>query len=300
MQKRFIIPVLALAFTLWVFTGDQPKETEHGIIKKVTEQTQLFFVRRKVWNLGKSVELFNIKGQISEQQFYDGSICNSKYIYTYNNFDSLGHVIWFTGESLTPQKIELFKYDSLKRKVQNLTYEINKITQDTTLYEITTWFYDNVNRPYKTIVEHLNGNDSVATLVNIMTDTYDKRSLVIADTFVSKTKEGTSTYVTNYQHDDKGHILSKLGGLSGDSIYYKTNKMGKVIEEREQYGSFVRKVHRYWYDENGNEIKTYLDYDGGQTYEFVYDKNNKLLREYRPGSFMLLFRPVVTYKYEYY
>lgn len=300
MQKRFIILILVSAFALWTFTGAQPKETENRIIRKITAQTALFLVKRKVWNLDKSVELYNRKGLITEQQFYDGSTCDSKYIYTYNNFDSLSQVIWLTGESLSPQKIELFNYDSLQRKVQNLTYEINKKTGDTTLYERTTWFYDSSNRPYKTIVEHLNTTDSLTTHVNIMTDTYDSRKLVIADTFVSKTKEGASTYITNYQYDDKGHILRKFGGLTGDSIYYKTNKVGRVVEEKEQYGSFVRTVHRYWYDDNGNEIKTYLDYDGGHTYEFVYDKNNKLLREYRPGNFMLLFRPVVTYKYEYY
>ena len=83
-------------------------------------------------------------------------------------------------------------------------------------------------------------------------------------------------------------------------MYYKTNKKGQIIEEKEKSKDFVSQNNKYWYDQNGNKIKTVLDIDNGETYTFKYDKNNRLLKERLSGNFLYVLMTFNEYNYEYF
>ena len=147
MKKKLILAVLILAFLIWNFTADIFIATEPSPIKVVTKITGLhLFGKRRVWTFNKSEEIFNQQGRVVELLSYDGGVCDDKQIYTYNEFDSLEKSVWLTGKSLTPQKIEIWTFDSLNRKFQNLVYGISKVKPDTFMYEKTTWYYDELGR----------------------------------------------------------------------------------------------------------------------------------------------------------
>lgn len=288
-----------MVFVAWIWVGDNTTDTENKPIKKVTEIKGLYlFGKRKVWTIDKSEEFFNSKGQLTEHLFYnnDGT-CESKYLYKYTSFDSLEKIIWLTGEHLTPQQIEIWTYDSSKRKNKKLLYEITnaKIQPDTFLYEKEIYQYDTANRLYKTT-----SKSYYSESIYIKTYTFNYEGFIISDTFYTESKYDTSTDVTNYTYNSLGHIRTEFGGLSHDSMYYQTDSKGRIIEKKEQYGNFVRTCNKYWYDERGNQIKSFLDINDGYTYEYKYDKNNRLLKEYRAGGFLFILKYCVIYKYEYY
>lgn len=300
MRPKIIFGIAFIGFLLWILSGDLKQKAENRPIKKITETTGLYlFGKRKIWTFSKSEKIYNQTGKLIEHLFYDGKNCDNKYLYAYTEFDSLVKSTWLTGKDLTPQDLKIWTYDSLNRKYQNLEFEISKIELDTFLNEKTTWYHDNNGKRYKTIVEHFS-NRYPTTEVIIMTDNFDNAGLIISDTFYSANQFDTSIYITQYTYDSLHHIKTKFGGLSNDSIYYQTNNKGQIIEEKQQYGNFVRTCNKYWYDEKGNKIKTFLDIDNGHTYKYEYDDYHKLIREYRPGSFLFILSPCVIYEYEYY
>lgn len=297
MKKKLIWTTLLIAFLAWNFTSDIFVVTEPRPIRKVTEITALhLFGKRRIWTLEKSEEVFNQKGQTIEQLFYDGNVCDSKYIYAYSEFDSLKRVVWLTGKNLTPQKIEIWTFDSLNRKFQNLVYDVSKVEPDTFMSEKTTWYYDKFGREYKTVIEHFSDMYPDSEGTTIFTDIHNDRGQIVSTTMSSY---GASN-VTKYTYNEKGHVILKTGGLMDDSIVYVNNDKGKVLEEREVKNGLTLHCDKYWYDDKGNKVKVYLDNEGGHTYEYIFDKNNRLIKAYRPGSFLFILKPCVTYGYDYY
>lgn len=299
MKKRhYILISLLLTFTAWLLTGNFYKDTENKPIKKRIQKTGIFlFGMRNIWTISSNIEIYNRKGQIIEDQvFYNGNSCESKYIYKYNEFDSLQKVIWLTGKDLTPQKIEIYHYDNNKRPVQQLVYEISKLKPDTFMCEKTTWFYNDENRKYKTIITHYSKEYPSSAGITTMIDSFNEHGLVVADTF----KSTSGVYITNYTYDISGHIKTKFGGLTNDSIHYKTNKKGQIIEEMEKSNDFISQHNKYWYDQNGNKIKTDLEIDNGRTYTFKYDKHNRILKERLSGNFLYILMAFNEYSYEYF
>jgi hypothetical protein len=296
-MKKLIWAIVFIAFLTWNFTSDIFVVTEPKPIRKVTAtRAWHLFGKRKIWTLGKSEQVFNQKGQTIEQLFYDGDVCNSKYVYTYNEFDSLETIVWLTGRNLTPQKIKIWTYDRLNREFQNLVYEVSKAKPDTFMSEKTTWYYDKLGREYMTVIEHFSDLYPESAGVTTMTDVYDAKGQVISSIF-SSTHE---TNETQYVYNERGFVKLQTGGFMDDSILFETNYKGQVLERKEIKNGVTIDQHKYWYDKNGNEIKTFLDNEGGQTFEFKFDKHNRLVKEYRPGSFLFILKPCVTYSYDYY
>lgn len=296
--RHYILISLMLTFTAWLLTGNFYKDTENKPIKKRIQKTGIFlFGMRNIWTISSNIEFYNIKGQIIEDQnFYKNNVCDSKYIYEYNVFDSLQKVVWHTGKDLTPQKVEIYTYDNYKRPFQKLVYEISKLKIDTFMYEKTTWFYDIKNRKYKTVIENYSKEYPSTTGITTMIDVFNEKGLVVSDSLIST----SGAYITKYTYDKYGHKKTKFGGLTNDSIYYKTNKKGQVIEEMEKSNDFVSSKNKYWYDQNGNNIKTILDIDNGRTYTSKYDKNNRLLKERLSGNFLYILMAYNQFSYEYF
>lgn len=301
MRPKIIFGIAFIGFLLWILTGDLKQKAENRPIKKITKTTGLYlFGKRKIWTFSKSEEIYNQSGKLIEHLTYDGKNCEDKYLYAYTEFDSLVKSTWLTGNDLTPQDLKIWTYDSLNRKYQNLAFEISKIDSDTFLHEKTTWHYDQNGRRYKAIIEHFSNRYPRTEMSTIMTDNFNTNGLLVSNTHYSASHFDTSTYITQYTYDANNHIKTKFGGLSNDSIYYKTNERGQIIEEKVQFGSFVRTCHKYLYDGKGNKIKTFLDFDNGYVYEFEYDNFNRLIKEYRAGNLLFILKPCVTYEYEYY
>jgi len=297
-KRQYILTSLLLIFTVWLLLGNFQNDTENKPIKKRIQKTGFFlFGMRNIWTISSNIEIYNKKGQIVEKQlFYRKNVCKSKYIYEYNVYDSLQKVTWYTGKDLTPQQFEIYSYDNYKRPFQKLVYKISKLKPDTFMYEKTNWYYDNENRKYKTVIEKYSRENPSSSGITTMVDVFNEKGLVIADTFNST----SGIYVTKYTYDKFGHIQTKFGGLTNDSISYKTNIKGQIIEEMEKSNDFVSSINKYWYDKNGNNIKTILDIDNGRTYTSTYDKNNRLLKERLSGNFIYILMAYNQYRYEYF
>jgi hypothetical protein len=218
-------------------------------------------------------------------------------VYSYTPFDSLQQTIWLTGEQLHGQRMDVNEYDSLHRLHHQLVYQIN-LDADTSLEEKTAYFYNQKNQPVQTVHRIFNRQDTSVT-TSVFAYCYNPQGLVAtrAHTFRAQYIP-TRTTTTQYSYDSKGHLLAKLEE-SGDSIYYIRNVKGQLIEKRHPTHPLTL-TDKYWYDEWGNKIKTYLDIDEGRIYEFAYDSQNRLRKAYSPGSFLFLLKGCETYSYEFY
>jgi hypothetical protein len=300
MKFKTTIMIILIGFFIWGLTGDLPKETENKPIKKITETSGLCFGgRRNVWTIRKSEQIFNPKGQLIEYNFYGRNILRSKILYTYNDFDSLIRTEHFDS-TLKIEEIETYTYNAQKKHLTDIYYKINTISGDTNITEKTTWYYDALGRRYKKRIEtdeYYVGTPHNPTHTRVKIDVFNSQGLIIRDTFYSIRDTMTSTDITEYLYDEKNNRIAKFGS---DSIYYKRNEKGQITEEYLKDKDYSRIKAQYHYDERGNKIKTLLNIDDGFLYEFVYDKNNKLVKEYRPDSFLLLFQFCVIYDYEFY
>lgn len=312
-RKKIVISILIL-FLIWLSSGEKPTETKNRPIKeKISLSGWYFFGFRNLFTTEKTIERFNRNGNIIEQIFfYNGDSCRERIVYLYTPFDSLEKTIWFTGNPLTPHKFENILYDSLKRPLQNNEYEVRyrggKI--DTFLNEIKTHFYDINNKNYKTVINQFEENYLPPDYVKpyrkssggeIKTVKFDDNGRVISDTLrtiFDKDFGGKDEFeITNYIYDKKGFLKAKF---SKDSLYLQRNIDGKVIKEYEKNGNFTRQEKENTYDKFGNLTETWLNIDEGLNYRYIYDKNNRVIKEYRPGSFLLAFFPVIIYKFTYY
>jgi hypothetical protein len=313
-NKLLISILLFSSFLAWLFTGESREEAKNRPIKKKISSSEWCFLGiRKVWTTtDRTDELFNKIGNLIEQTSYSGGICQERIVYSYTSFDSLKQTIWFEGKPLIPYKFENVVYDSLKRISQTYEFEIRNTDgkTDTILNEKKTRFYDINNHNYKTVFEQFKENylppDYIKPYLKssggeILTRKFDYRGHVIADTsrtiFDKDIGSKDELSITNYTYDKNGFLKTKF---SKDSIYYYRNNSGKVIEEKEQYSEFISSDNKYEYDKAGNLIISWLNINDGLTYKYQYDKNNRLIKEFMPGNFLLIFFPVVTYKYEYY
>lgn len=300
MKKRYYFLITFVALLIWLLTGGNYTDSENNPIKKITKTTGLYLLgKRKIWTFDKHIEYYNSKGQLTRNDWYNGEdSIHWSYIYAYYPFDSLYKISWLTGSDLSVQKITEYKYDSLHRLIKKTESSVNKRTNDTTVYEIDRYYYDSLGRNHHSIMKHFSTPD---TTTSFFLKNYNTSGKVIQKIHQTRTnQQNREKYITTYTYDERGFIKYEFGGLSNDSLYYKTNDKGQVIEKKEQYGDFVRTCDKYWYDEYGNEVKTFLDIDSGHTYDFIYDKNNRLLIEYRPWSFFGLLRAGVKYDDEYY
>jgi hypothetical protein len=300
MKFKTTIIIILIGFFIWGLTGDLPKETENKPIKKVAQTHGLCFGgRRNVWTVRKFEENFNHKGQLIEYRFYSRGVLVGKTIYAYNDFDSIMRTEKFDRENKI-EEVDEYTYDTRKRHLTDIHYKINTISGDTNITEKTTWFYDALGRRYKKQVEtdeYYVGTPHNPTHTMVKTDVFNSQGLIIRDTFYSIRDTMTSTDITEYLYDEKNNRIAKFGS---DSIYYKRNEKGQLIEEYLKNKDYTRIEAQYHYDERGNKIKTLLNIDDGFLYEFVYDKNNKLVKEYRPDSFLWVFQFCVIYDYEFY
>ena len=305
MKRHYIIFSVILLFLIWLLTGNIIKESENKSIKKIQATSGLYlFGMRRVWTESSNIDFYNEKGQLLESEYFNnGNKCDSKHVYEYNSFDSLTKVVWLTGVNLTPQKIETYSYDSLRRPFQNMVFEIRKLKLDTFLYEKTTWYYS-LNRKYKSVIENFSKEYPSSEHVTTLIDIFNKKGLLVADSFLTEYKEagvGSELYITKYSYDKSGHIRSKFGGLTNDSIYYRANEKGQIIEEKEKQGNSIKSLKKSWYDRNGNEIKTsYKDIENNDTYTSRYDKSNRILKERLSGNFLYILMAYKEYHYEYY
>jgi hypothetical protein len=291
--------IILIGFSIWGLTGGSPKETENKPIKKITETKGLCFGgKRKIWTLDKSEKMFNQKGQLIDYRFY-GRRIDSKIVYAYNEFDSLVKATHFD-EALKIEEIYNYTYDNQNRHLTDVNYRIDTRNGDTTYTRKTTWYYDEYGRQYKKIIEtdeKYIGQRYIPTHTVIKTNVFNLKGLIIRDTYYSKSDTTRFTNITEYLYDEKNNRIAKFGSAS---IYYKRNEKGQLVEEYLKNKDYTRTKAKYWYDERGNKIKTFLKIDDGLTYEFQYDKNDKLIKEYRPDSFLLFFQICVIHEYEYY
>jgi hypothetical protein len=298
MRKTILLPTLAAVFLLWLVIDNNDNNSSTRPVKKITKASALLLGGKiPIWTFGKSVAEYNVKGQLLSTSYYNSQVCDSKYVYTYTPFDSLQQTVWLTGERLQAQRIERQVYDSLNRLHQKLVYQIN-LKADTTLEEKTIYLYNHKNQRVKS-VNHLFNTADTSVTTAVFAYHYNPQGRVVTSAFTFRALYiPTSTTLTHYSYDPKGRRLTKLEE-KGDSIYYIRNGKGQLIEERKRSYPLTL-TDKYWYDERGNKIKTYLDIDEGHIYEYAYDSQNRLRKAFSPGSFLFLLKGFETYTYEFY
>ena len=298
MRKKILLSALTAVFLLWLFSGNNDGNSSTRPVKKITKTTALLLLNRiPVWTFYKSVKEYNVKGQLVSTSYYDGQVCDSKYVYSYTPFDSLQQTIWLTGEQLHGQRIDVNEYDRFHRLHQQLVYEIT-LDADTSLDEKTAYFYNQKSQPVQSVNRIFNRQDTSVT-TSVFAYRYTPQGLVATKTYTFRVQYiPVRTTTTQYRYDAKGRLLAKLEE-AGDSIYYLRNGKGQLIEERKRSYPMTL-TDKYWYDARGNQIKAYLDIDEGRIYEYVYDPQNRLRKEYSPSSFLFLLKGCKTYAYEFY
>ena len=301
MKKRlYIIIGLLLIITVWIFSGNIYNDTKNLPIKKRIQTTGIFlFGMRKIWTVKTQITTYNRKGQKIEDQFFENNDeFEEKYIYEYNEFDSLKKVVYLIGYELTPSKFEIYKYDNFHRPIQQLFYEISGEKKDTFMYESKSWKYDIKGRKFKTIFYTYNKENPTVFGIMSFVDVYNDKDLVVSDTFITPNDK----HISNYNYDKYGHKKTKFDGLMNEYVFYKTNKKGQIIEEMSKSNDFISDHNKYWYDKNGNKLKTVynLGTSDEHTYTFKYDKNNRILKEKLSGNFLYLFMAFNEYSYEYF
>jgi len=298
MKKKIIVGPAFILFLTWIFTGAIIPESENKPIRKITQTTGLYlFGLRRIWEIDRTEKWYNRKGKITEMIFYDGSTIHSKYSYRYTEFDSVAEVIWYTGEDLSPQTIERFTFDSLRRPFREFLYDIDKKISDTTLRTLTTKYYDSQNRNFRTTIQDISKEYPASNYTLTMIDNYDENGFLISDT----TRSG-DVYIATYSYDKNGFIKTKFGGMLQDSIYYKTNDKGLILEEKKMAHGDVVTCDKFEYDDRGNKISHFLDRGNGKghTYRWIYDNHNKLVKESLSGGIPYILEAWDNYQYEYY
>ena len=293
-RKTYIYSLIIIIILAWFFSGFVNIETKHIPIKKITKTNVLYlFGIKSIWSFDKTVEHYNRIGLKTREDWYRGNNIHWSYIYEYTTFDSLKRVTWLTGNSLSPQKITNFKYDSSNRLIEKNDSSIDKKTKETTIYDKDIFYYDSLGRNYKTEMKHI-GKKS--TGISTFIEYYNPENKIISRLHISF---DSSEYLTTYKYDKNGYLKNKFGGLTNDSIYYKTNEKGQITEEITKNN--VPEKNEYYYDENGNKIKTILDVNKlHNEYEFIYDKNNRITKELRPKTLFGFIRGGVEYEFDYY
>jgi len=307
MKKKLWISLL-LIFTIWIITGDLFLSTENRPIKKIKETRCLYlFGKRNIFDVRKYETLYDNKGKLIEHIFYNGDEISERISYSYTKFDSLEKtvtlqkIIRLETNLLMPTKVEIWIYDSLKRKNQNLVYYCNVSKGDSTLDEKTTWEYDDKNRIKKTTLETFTGSFPT---IYITVSHYNSKGLLSADSMIEQCNTKEVKYqelnINEYLYDNQGFnvtTIQKGSTYGNDTIYYKRNIRGQILEQRSvKLGT----VDKFLYDESGNKIESYIDYEGGHTYKFIYDKYNRIVKEIYPRGFLFIINGGSRYEYEYY
>ena len=302
-NRKIILLSLLAIFILWIITGNLNWETEDRPIKRITETRALYlFGKRKILTLNKNEEIYNVKGKIIEQLFYNGDSCDSKYIYSYTPFDSFEKIMWLTGEDFTPQTIEYYFYDSLRRKQKYIFYDMNKPINLKSIREETTWHYDQNSRIIKTIAKRGYGD-------HITNSYYNSSGLLTTDSIFFIFPNGVKEFsLHKYFYDKNGFEICtiKIDTAHGgnDTIYTKRNIRGQIVEMKTVKGNgFNPSIYKAVYDENGNKIEYFDDLgDGGRilTSRFVYDHNNRLIKAISPRGIPFILNVCTIYDYEYY
>lgn len=299
MRKKILFPALAVVFFLCLFLGNDEGNSSTRPVRTITKTTVLrLFGKIPIWTIDKSEEQYNRNGQLVSTSYYNGQVCDSRYVYTYTKFDSLQQTVWLTGKELQGQRIDVNVYDSLHRLHQQVVYQINQIEADTSLEEKTAYFYNQQNQRTRTVHQIFNQQDTSVT-TSVFAYHYNPQGLVstCAHTFRALYIPARTT-TTHYRYDLHGCMLAKLEE-TGDSIYYLRNRKGQLIEECHPTYPLTL-TNKYWYDARGNKIKAYLDIDEGRVYEYDYDAQKRLRNVFNPGSLLFVLKGGETYAYEYY
>jgi YD repeat-containing protein len=299
MRKKNLFSAVAAVFFLCWFLGSDEGNSSTRPVKTITKITALrLFDRIPLWTFDKSVKQYNRKGQLVSSSYYNGHVCDSRYVYTYTPFDSLHQTVWLTGEELKAQRIDVNEYDSLHRLHQQRVYQINQIKADTFPEEQTAYFYNQHHQRTRTVHQLFNQRDTSVTTA-VFAYRYNPHGLVSTRTYTFRSLYiPTKTTTTQYRYDPQGRLLARLEE-DGDSIYYLRNRKGQVIEERQPRYPLTL-TNKYWYDARGNQIKAYLDIDEGRVYDYTYDAQNRLRKVSNPGSLFFILNGGEAYAYEYY
>lgn len=297
MRKKILLAVLAFVCFRWLFFGPDNQSSPRPV-RTITRTPDLrLFNHIPLWRFDKSVEQYNRKGQLVAHSFYNGQVCDSRYVYTYTPFDSVRQEIWLTGEALKAQRIDVNEYDSLHRLHQQLVYQIN-LKADTTLEEKTAYFYNQHNQRTRKVYQIFNQQDTSVT-TGMFAYHYNPQGLVSTRTYTFRARYiPVKTTTTQYRYDPHGRLLAKLED-DGDSTYYLRNSMGQVIEERQPRYPLTL-TNKYGYDARGNKTTAYLNIDEGRVYEYTYDAQNRVRKVTNPGSLLFILKAGEDYAYEYY
>lgn len=297
MRKKILLAVLAFVCFRWLFFGPDTQSSPRPV-RTITRTTDLrLFDYIPLWRFDKSVEQYNPTGQLVTKSFYQGQVCDSRYVYSYTPFDSVRQEIWLTGEALKAQRIDVNEYDSLHRLHQQLVYQIN-LAADTTLEEKTTYSYNQHNQRTRKVYQIFNQQDTSVT-TGIFAYQYDPQGLVSTRTYSFRALYiPVKTTTTQYRYDPHGRLLARLVD-DGDSTYYLRNSRGQVIEERQPRYPLTL-TNKYEYDARGNQTRVYLDIDEGLVYEYTYDAQNRVRKVTNPGGLLFLLKAGEAYAYTYY
>jgi hypothetical protein len=297
MKRKSILIIILGLFLVWLFWNDYSISDSNRPVKKITQTTGLhLFGLKRVFTVSKSIKIYNPDGLLIEWSHFDGDLCDSKYLYEYNDSDQQISEVWLTGNNLTVQRIERRIYDNLNRNTQILLYEISKVHPDTFLYEKTTYYYDSLNRNHKTTIEHLSNMYPSSQYTAVFLDSFDTNNLRVFQKYIAG-----STSITKYYYDARRNLIAESGGLLSDSIFYTRNEQGEILKEDRFKDGTKISTKNNWYNKDGYIIKTTnSDSDYGSTFTYQYDKRNRLVKESLTGGIPLIIKPYYTYEYEFY
>lgn len=115
----------------------------------------------------------------------------------------------------------------------------------------------------------------------------------ISDSLIVEIKSFEDGDDSSYFYFDDGLKIKEID-FPNDTTFYKYDKDLYLTDEIFRNGGFEQH-HKFWYDENGNKIKSFFDMDNGYYTFYEYDDCNRLVREQRGRG---IFPVVVEYKYE--
>jgi hypothetical protein len=248
----------------------------------------------KVVSIKSKQSFMDSTGKTTETYYYGFGEITSNYQYQYNSEGKIIKEMRYAGEDLALQSINLFKYDSVLNKIEEKEYRIhrhrnNEFKEDTVLSKKITYSYDNRGNNISTKYE------SYSDLYPESNSSYTREYIYDSlDRLIEKLNAKGNKEV--YQYDNKGSLQYEIDVVTKDTIEYIRNDIMKTVEKVKK-NNIIYYKDKYYYDHNGNKIESYLDNERGRTFKFKYDNDNRLIEEYLPGKFLLIFDKTISHTY---
>lgn len=206
--------------------------------------------------------------------------------FTEFEFNEFGYVSKFIRESGTRVFKYIYSYDSLLYPIR-----VTCITQDNDTCGYDSIVYDDKHNMLKGIsVYSQNGTVLEEDITEFEFDSENRMTSMrySYETQSCDVNNRCSTWTRNdlveYQYDSEGQLVKKIhtfnGGQLEDSVVYKYNLLGNLIQEREYSGEWVY-PYEYEYDSNGlltRKIRYHGTGEIGGKAEYEYNSEELLIK----------------------